>query len=266
VTTFNFTPGQPVRLWTCDGRVSQEFMYQSSDMTFRTFFNQCLDVPNGHFLDGQTLWIANCVANINQQWLLYGDGTTRPQVSQGLCVDAFGPSSADGAAIGLRTCNGQDSQKWLTSALGSATPFRATGDTWENHGVYYNPFPGGYCTWGAMENWYEFTGNHLYVTGDAQYWNTQAQAAGWTVTDTPTANSIVVFQPGVNGALNGGHNGWVTGINANGTVHVLEMNDLDLAYGGGTSPNFTWDYRDYTVVPGMSFILAPGTRQHPLPF
>jgi surface antigen len=65
----------------------------------------------------------------------------------------------------------------------------------------------------------EFSGNW-----SARYWATNAAAAGIPTGAAPKPGAIAVFQPGVDGAGNQGHVGYVQRILRNGTVILTEMN------------------------------------------
>jgi surface antigen len=263
------TNGTPIRAWyDCNGTNAQKWTYSSRVAYWWSAIRSnlkrdgkflCLDASD--IVAESNVHLYECHGGINQQWRLEGDGSIRLAATdrnngQSLCLDV--PHGELNKQLVVYYCNGGPYQRWYPNSTS-----RATGDTWENRGVNYNPFPEGYCTWGAMQDWYWFTGKHLYVVNDAHQWNEQAQAAGWTVTNTPEANSLVVFERGVQGAdALGGHVAWVDGINADGTLRIHEMNSTWVVGGGFNK----WNYRNnVSVVPGMSFILAPGTRQQPRP-
>jgi len=113
----------------------------------------------------------------------------------------------------------------------------------------------GYCTWGAYAKWFEASGRRFYpaLSGNAKDWANSARAAGWTVVDDAQPRSIVVFQPGVQGAhRTDGHVAWVdsTSQRADGRyVNLTEMN--------GSGGFNRWSSRTVKDVPGMSYILLP---------
>ncbi|HET7739635.1 MAG TPA: CHAP domain-containing protein [Mycobacterium sp.] len=108
----------------------------------------------------------------------------------------------------------------------------------------------GQCTDGALQKWFQATGSYPAVTGNAKDWPATARAAGWTVIDEPQARSLVVFQPGVQGASGDGHVAWVNSTNGV-TINITEMNNA--SYGGLGA----WHTGDVKDVPGMSYILLP---------
>jgi surface antigen len=107
----------------------------------------------------------------------------------------------------------------------------------------------GQCTWGAQEKFHAYTGYYLGgFYGNALDWGWKAANAGWTVTSTPRAHSVVVLQPGVHGSSSAGHVAWVTSVSGN-QVTVIEMNALA---GEGN-----YNTRTFSHVSGMKYILAP---------
>jgi surface antigen len=113
----------------------------------------------------------------------------------------------------------------------------------------YNWATAGQCTWGAQEKFKAYTGYYLGgFYGNALDWGWKAANAGWTVTSTPRAKSVVVLQPGVHGSSSAGHVAWVTSVSGN-QVTVIEMNALA---GEGR-----YNTRTFSHVSGMKYILAP---------
>jgi surface antigen len=91
--------------------------------------------------------------------------------------------------------------------------------------------------------------NFIDVSGNADQWAASAAANGWTVVSSVHLDSIVVFQPGVQGAdRTYGHVAWVTAVYSNGTFQIEEMNAT-------AGPNY--DFRTVSVASGESFILIP---------
>jgi surface antigen len=112
----------------------------------------------------------------------------------------------------------------------------------------------GQCTDGALQKWFQATGSYPAVSGDAKDWPASARATGWTVVDDPQPRSLVVFQPGVQGASGDGHVAWVnsTSPHADGIyINITEMNNAQ--YGGVGA----WNSREVKNVPNMSYILLP---------
>jgi surface antigen len=132
-----------------------------------------------------------------------------------------------------------------------------------------------YCTWYAEQRFHAFVSHypalypagHMFmnVDGNAYQWKASAAAEGWTITSTPTVDSIVVIQPGWDGVLSpDGHVAWVTKVGTGGQFTVAELNEnlpggiANTAYRADISPY-------YKAGAGVSFILiptgAPSTQQ-----
>ncbi|ORJ64249.1 CHAP domain-containing protein [Mycobacterium simiae] len=154
----------------------------------------------------------------------------------------------------------------ISSALSlgaSMAPAPASGDPAANIGrtIDHNPFSGayeGYCTWGAQEQIHAHTGYYIKaLTGNAEDWADQAQAAGWTVMNQPQPHSIAVFSSALVGGV--GHVAWVDAVNGS-TMTITEMN---VGYGGSAANGYRttgfheFDTRTVRAVPGMSYILIP---------
>jgi surface antigen len=125
----------------------------------------------------------------------------------------------------------------------------------------HNPFSGdyeGYCTWGAQEQIHAHTGYYVKaLTGNAENWANQAQAAGWTVVSDAQPRSIAVFSSSLVGGV--GHVAWVDAVNGN-TITITEMNTgygATAANGYRTTGFYQFDTRTVRHVPGMSYILIP---------
>ena len=127
-------------------------------------------------------------------------------------------------------------------------PARATGLTTSgNQGVQ------GQCTWFADYEFHAYSGlwpNFVWTVdnGNAEYWAQNAAHNGWTVTATPSVDSVAVFQPGQNGAGSVGHVAWVTSVSG-GSITIYEMN--------GTLGPYQEDYRTIVPAAGVRYILAP---------
>lgn len=83
----------------------------------------------------------------------------------------------------------------------------------------------GQCTWYAEQEVAAYTGVWPAVYGNASDWPQVAAANGWSVGYTPRIGSLMVFQPGVDGAFWTGHVGFVTEYYPTAGVAVIaEMN------------------------------------------
>jgi surface antigen/uncharacterized protein YraI len=124
-----------------------------------------------------------------------------------------------------------------------------------------------YCTWYAEQRFHAFVVHYpaLYPTGhtfmnvdgNAYQWEASAAAEGWTITSTPTVDSIVVIQPGWDGVLSpDGHVAWVTAVGAAGQFTVAELNEN--MPGGIPNTSYRADISPYYKAgAGVSFILIP---------
>ena len=111
----------------------------------------------------------------------------------------------------------------------------------------------GQCTWGALEQWHQATGYYPYLTGNAKDWANSARAHGWTVVLDAQPRSIVVFQPGVQGAdPTYGHVAWVTSTQRRSDGLYITMTEMN-----GTAGPYKYDVRTLKDIAGMSYILAP---------
>ena len=125
----------------------------------------------------------------------------------------------------------------------------------------HNPLSGayeGYCTWGAQEQIRDHTGYYVKaLTGNAENWAYQAEAAGWTVVGVAQPHSIAVFSSALVGGV--GHVAWVDAVNGR-QVTITEMNTgygATAANGYHTTGFHVFDTRTVEDVPGMSYILIP---------
>src|SRR5256886_8886123 len=113
----------------------------------------------------------------------------------------------------------------------------------------YDGFTYGQCTYWADLRYHQLTGYWVPWRGDAYAWAAGASASGWIVSRTPHVPSIIVLQPGVQGAGSFGHVAVVERINSDGTVYTSNWNWY--GNGGGWA---TWSSWDFTPGPGVSFV------------
>ena len=116
-----------------------------------------------------------------------------------------------------------------------------------------NRFAFGQCTYWANSRYHQLTGYWVDWLGNAYQWAAGAGAAGWIVSSKPNLKgpSIIVLQPGVEGAGYFGHVAVVEKVNSDGSVLTSNFNWY--ANGG-------WDTLSYwTFTPGLgvSFIWHP---------
>lgn len=116
-------------------------------------------------------------------------------------------------------------------------------------GLYRFAF--GQCTYWANMRYHQLTGYWVPWLGNAYEWAYGAKASGWIVSSKPIVHSIIVLQPGVQGAGYYGHVAVVEKINADGSVYTSDYNWY--ANGG-------WDilsYVTFTPGPGVVFTWHP---------
>lgn len=109
-----------------------------------------------------------------------------------------------------------------------------------------NSYALGNCTWYVYNRIAE-TGHHIdSYLGNAADWTSSAKALGYQVSDKPVAGAAVVFQPGVAGASEFGHVGFVEHVYSDGSFLTSEMNV------GGI---YIMAWRHLTPTQGMSFVI-----------
>jgi surface antigen len=148
----------------------------------------------------------------------------------------------------------------LSLGASMATP-PAHADRTKGATIDHNPLSGdyeGYCTWGAQEQIHEHTGYYIKaLTGNAENWAYQAEAAGWTVVGEAQPHSVAVFNSSLVGGV--GHVAWVDAVNGR-QITITEMNTgagATVANGYHTTGFHVFDTRTVEDVPGMSYILIP---------
>lgn len=109
-------------------------------------------------------------------------------------------------------------------------------------------WPYGVCTYWANLHYHQLTGVWVSWHGNAYQWAEGARLAGWHVSSTPHVPSIIVLQPGVQGASGAGHVAVVESASGN-TAHTSNMNWYTNGGGYGRV-----SYYDFTAGPGVSFI------------
>ncbi|HEX2276643.1 MAG TPA: CHAP domain-containing protein [Candidatus Tectomicrobia bacterium] len=129
-------------------------------------------------------------------------------------------------------------------------PARATGQKAQK-----NPATPGSPEWGALAKWFQVSGQRFYpaLSGPPKDWANAARAGGWTVVERPEPRSIVVFQPGADGAPPSGHVAWVdTTADRRDGVYI----GITEVHGNGDGLN-SWTSRQVKDLPGMTYILLP---------
>ena len=124
-----------------------------------------------------------------------------------------------------------------------------SGTLYTGAGVTPDRFAFGQCTYWADLRYHQMTGNWVAWIGNAYQWKYGALSApGWIVSSTPHMPSIIVLQPGMQGAGYYGHVAVVERINSDGSVYTSNMNWYS---------NGGWDrisYWTFTPGPGVVFL------------
>ncbi|ORY04184.1 hypothetical protein K493DRAFT_380717, partial [Basidiobolus meristosporus CBS 931.73] len=108
-------------------------------------------------------------------------------------------------------------------------------------------FDNGQCTDWADARYAQLTGHHVSWSGDARTWANKARnTPGWSVSTRPIKPSIIVLQPGVQGAGGAGHVAVVESIKSNGEVYTSNYN-----YNGGP---YVKTYTTFESGYGISYI------------
>ena len=109
-------------------------------------------------------------------------------------------------------------------------------------------FPYGQCTYWADYRYHQVTGFYIPWRGDAYAWVSGAESFGWNVSSKPHLHSIIVLQPGVQGAGWLGHVAFVENVNPGGSVLASNMNWYA---NGGWGRVSDWTFNPG---PGVSFV------------
>lgn len=105
-----------------------------------------------------------------------------------------------------------------TGATTAARPSQAAG----GKGAGGNPFPAGWCTWGAWDK-AQWLGNA--VSGNANEWAAQAANTGLSVGTVPAVDAVYVNTTGYGQVRGGyGHVGVVTRVNNSTNFDMVDMN------------------------------------------
>ncbi len=187
----------------------REVVYRHN-VAFSSIHNQIICIPGS---------LANSAARVSSP------GETSPRVL-GIPALPFGPATSVAPTTArhhaMRVARARrralTAPATLATLAASLVAARASG--------YGNFFPYGQCTWWANQRYHQLHG--LFVpwktNANAGQWKSRAYQFGWRVSHTPTVGSIIVLQPGVQGAYGLGHVGVVEQVLANGSVIVSQMN------------------------------------------
>ena len=130
-------------------------------------------------------------------------------------------------------------------------PGLGVGVTTQAGGGGLNRFAFGQCTYWANMRYHALTGYWVPWLGNAYQWAYGASVSGWIVSSKPHVPSIIVLQPGVEGAGYFGHVAIVERINSDGSVYTSNYNWYS---------NGGWDilsYVTFTAGSGVSFVWHP---------
>lgn len=187
---------------------------------------------------GQSVYIQCQVHGQRVTWGSYSSDVW-DRTADGFFSDLFVNTPTYGAfSPGMADCN----------ASAPSSSGRATGNKMPSNTGY-----SGQCTWGALEQWKARAGYYLRVSGNAKDWAASARSNGWTVVADAQPQSIVVFQPGVQGANRTyGHVGYVTSTSRRSDGLYITFTEMN-----GTAGPGRYDQRTVKDVAGMSYILKP---------
>ncbi len=122
-----------------------------------------------------------------------------------------------------------------------------------------NHFACGECTWWASYSRPDIGNPSTEWTGNANTWIARAVQDGrFSISSTPEPGAIAVWAAGKDDAGEAGHVAYVTGMNANGSFNVTEMNwDRD-TYPAPPSSRIVWDTGNINfILGGVTFFENP---------
>lgn len=130
---------------------------------------------------------------------------------------------------------------------GSSGGISSTSSGTINDPSFTNWFTAGQCTYWADYEYHHLTGYAVTWSGNASVWGAMALAdpSNWNVSDQPHVPSIIVLQPGSQGAGADGHVAVVESTNADGSLNTSNWN----VQGWGV---FSWE--KYSPGAGVQFV------------
>ena len=157
-------------------------------------------------------------------------------INQNICI----PANLASASVGMDVA-----PKSNMSALAPAPHLSAS-----NLKGFNNIFAYGQCTWWADERYRQLHGTYVPWTNnaDAAQWANRAQEFNWRVSSQPVQGSIIVLQPGVQGAWGAGHVGVVEQVIGSNRVVASNMNwgsssqVIDVQFSAGPGVSFVSNY------------------------
>lgn len=108
-----------------------------------------------------------------------------------------------------------------------------------------NTYPVGQCTWG-VKSVAPWVGNYW---GNANQWGESARRAGFRTGYTPQVGSVIVFPNSIYEGVNYGHVGYVTAVNADDTIEMVESNYRGNMYVSNYRGAFTPSSDVYYIYP-----------------
>jgi hypothetical protein len=75
---------------------------------------KCLDVPNAHYTNGQTVDISTCNGSSEQAWTYTSTGELTID-SGHYCLEVYNSATADNSEVDIWTCNNSNTQEWTWS-------------------------------------------------------------------------------------------------------------------------------------------------------
>lgn len=166
-----------------------------------------------------------------------------PVASTGVGSETSGPAGGTTATGGAVTDTGTGTGLVAEAAAGLNGLSSLSGTIADTS--FYNQFTSGQCTYWADYEYHRLRGHAVPWRGNAATWAANASLYGWNVSDSPQMHSIIVLQPGVQGAGWAGHVGVVEGINSDGSVLTTNWN----VRGWGR-----FSREIYRPAPGVSFV------------
>ncbi|MFE9360577.1 ricin-type beta-trefoil lectin domain protein [Streptomyces olivaceoviridis] len=108
-TDSNFTPGNPVQMWTCLQRGNQYWQFYP-DGTLRAG-GLCITSESTSNANGSPVHLERCDNRPQQQWVL-GKGENIVNPASTKCLEIVDVNRNDRARLQLWSCNGQTHQNW----------------------------------------------------------------------------------------------------------------------------------------------------------
>lgn len=105
----NFSFGNQVQLWDCNGTLSQSWTY-TSYRELHIYRKGCLEATGT--TAGSPVKFNGCYSRTSEHWNFRSDGSITDDRS-GLCLDATGGYTTNGTKLQMWPCNGTVAQQWI---------------------------------------------------------------------------------------------------------------------------------------------------------